>query len=132
MQVSPALFQNIFKYCTFGPNFQLFYLFRIFLFLFFPFFWKNTPMPLLSRIETNNKGYKNEDNWKWYNILRKIKNLMKGTNKISIESKNYLRILQNLVLIKKKGLTRVHPHTSTSCWLHTNKYQEKNSRMLTN
>ena len=57
---------------------------------------------------------------------------MKGTNKISIESKKYLKILQNLVLIKKKGLTRVHHHISTSCWSHTNKYQEKNSRMLTN
>ena len=124
MQVSPALFQNIFKYCTFGPNFQLFYLFRIFLFLFFPFFWKNTPMPLLSRIKTDNKGYKYEDNWKWYNILRKIKNLMKGTNKISIESKNYLRILQNLVLIKKKGLqefTIAHPQAADYILTNTKK-----------
>lgn len=49
---------------------------------------------------------------------------MKGTNKISIESKNYLRILQNLVLIKKKGLqefTITHPQAADYILTNTKK-----------
>ena len=43
----PALFENIFKFCTFLPKFS-----NILPFFnnFFPFFWKITRMPLLSRI----------------------------------------------------------------------------------
>ena len=47
---SSALFQNIFKFCTFLPKLSKFFLFLTFFCPFLPFFWKIACMPLLSRI----------------------------------------------------------------------------------
>lgn len=49
---------------------------------------------------------------------------MIGTNKISIESKKYLKILQNLVLIKKMGLqefTIIYPQAADHILTNTKK-----------
>ena len=50
LAVSPVLFQNIFQFCTFLPNFQIFCPFLTFFCPFLPLSWKIARIPLLSRI----------------------------------------------------------------------------------
>ena len=60
---SPALFQNIFKFCTFSPKFSN-------ILPFFAFLWKIACMPLLSRIRLEYA------NWLWKKICFRKKNVL--------------------------------------------------------